>query len=62
MPDSARTFGDGHAESSRPFHSDVPEGKRPYPERAKLDEMEPGWAIKIATSLVQALHSGSSQY
>lgn len=48
-----------HAEASRPYHSDVPESKLPYPERTELEKMKPGWAVEISVNLVRELHVGS---
>jgi len=32
----------------------------PYPDRAALEAMDPGWAVAISVNLMQQLHEGSN--
>lgn len=49
-----------HAEASRPYNFNVPQLEMPYPDRAALETMDPGWAVAISVNLMQQLHEGSN--
>lgn len=48
-----------HARSSRPQTHPQPEAERPLPSKSTLDELEPGWAVRVVVTRAQRLHEAS---
>ena len=46
-----------HASASRPTSDSAPDATPPVPPVKVLQEMEPGWPVRVVATLVQNLHS-----
>ena len=45
-----------HAAASRPETSSLPVTEKPVPPKSLLDQLEPGWAVKVVLELARQLH------
>jgi len=46
-----------HARASRPETHSQPDDEKPLPSKAILDQLTPGWAVRVVVALVKNLHT-----
>ena len=51
-----------HARASRPETAQQPQEEKPIPSKGDLDQLPPGWAIKVVIELIKNLHRSAETF